>query len=239
MADESRRDNPRARKTAALFGRTPTQYEGVAEASRVHTRGADPDTRLSRWMPIGPRNVGGAVRSIAQHPQRSTELLAGTAMGGLWKTTNDGYTWRPIATDDLAGGVASISYATTDPRTIYVGSGELPYFYPGGIGFFRSTDGGERFERLVDGAGTNPGSAAHYGRIAVDPRDATRAWIAANNGLWRLEGNTFNAEAIPAPAAGNAVTDVAVMPDPVNVNQYFIIAGIDTVGIARGIYNRR
>ena len=93
------------------------------------------------------------------------------------------------------------------------------------------------FQRLVRAAG-DTGSAAHYARIVVDPADATRAWIASDTGLYRLEGDTFNAEVLPAPAAGQPVTDVAVVAHPTIANQYIILAGVSGVGIARGFYNR-
>ena len=128
-----------------IYGRTPAQYEAVTLQSRAHTLAAQADANDSGWLSIGPRNVGGAVRCIAQHPTRPTELLAGSAQAGLWKSTNDGYSWRPVGGPNLFGSVGSLAYAPTDPRRVYVGTGELSYAYPGGVGFFRSTDGGDSF----------------------------------------------------------------------------------------------
>ena len=174
-----------------------------------------------------------------QHPARPNELLAGSAQSGLWRSVDDGYSWRPTGGPARIGAICSVAYAPSDPRTVYVGTGELSYQYPAGFGFFRSTDGGETFRRLVDSSSGSPGSAGRYARIQVHPADASQAWIASDTGLWRLDGNTFHAEVLPAPAGGQQVTDVAVINNPGNPGQDIVLAGVATIGIVRGVHTRR
>jgi len=247
MADETpdprttRDDSPEERTEglARFYGTAPVTYEAISARSRDHTRQATADASAQGWMPLGPRNVGGAVRCIAQNPRRPLELIAGSAQSGIWKTIDDGYTWSQIATDTVFGSVASIAYASGDTRIIYAGTGEASYRYPGGVGFFRSKDGGATFEQLVDASLTDAGSALHYARIVVDPADDEQAWIASDRGLWRLNGTSFTLETITGLGANVSVTDVAVALDPTNANQYLILAGVFNVGVASGVFNRR
>src|SRR5262245_37036382 len=48
------------------------------------------------WRPLGPRSIGGRIRALAQDPRTAAILYAGSAFGGLWKTTNAGDTWTPL-----------------------------------------------------------------------------------------------------------------------------------------------
>src|SRR4029079_9428221 len=50
--------------------------------------------RVGPWFPLGPTNINGRVKSIAMHRSDSNILLAGSANGGVWKSTNGGDTWR-------------------------------------------------------------------------------------------------------------------------------------------------
>ena len=47
---------------------------------------------------IGPYNVGGRTRSIAQDIDHAEVLLAGSTMGGIWRSGNDGQTWNKCNT---------------------------------------------------------------------------------------------------------------------------------------------
>jgi hypothetical protein len=232
-------DNPADRVDGFIgtLDAAPTALDAITQVARDHAVGATPDAGNTGWMPLGPRNVGGAVRCIAQHPSRPDEFLAGTSGAGVWRSTNNGYTWRPVGGAALFSGVASLAYAPSNPRRVYAGSGELSYQYDPGIGFFRSNNGGDTFEQMVPATGQT-GSALHYARIAVDPTDDDRAWIASDNGLFRLEGNNFNLETPTGVAPNTPVTDVVVIQHPTIANQRIILAGVQGVGVARGFFNR-
>lgn len=242
--DEDAREQ-RAEEVARHFGTTPNSLSGVTERARQAAVAGTPDANASGWVPLGPRNVGGAIRCVAIRQPTAAELAqqlplhlaAGSAQGGLWISRSSGYRWEPAGLPDLVGAVAAVAWSTADRRVLYVGTGDLPLPYPGGIGFFRSEDGGETFTRLVTNSGGN-GAASHYQKIVIDPNDARRAWVAANNGLWRLDGSSFTAEAITGVAAGTAITDVALTPDPANNNQYFLLVGIQGIGTAVGTWDR-
>src|SRR6185437_15173849 len=83
---------------------------------------ADPGVRP--WRVWGARNIGGRVRALAQHPTNPNILYAGTAQGGVFKTTNRGETWEPLGQPQHSFPVGALAIAPSDPNTIYVGTGE-------------------------------------------------------------------------------------------------------------------
>ena len=114
-----------------------------------------------RWRLIGPHRAGRvtAVAGIAGQPN---EYYFGTPGGGVWKTTDGGRVWKPIFDDAHVASIGAIAVAPSQPRTIYVGTGEQTR----GSGVFKSTDAGATW--------TNVGLAdTHYiAAILVDPVDA-------------------------------------------------------------------
>src|SRR5438132_14262545 len=85
-------DSPdeRAETFFERLGVPASAYSLAIEQALEHYRDADADSAVHPWVPIGPRNVGGAVRCIAQHPFRPRVLFAGSAHGGLWKSEDNG-----------------------------------------------------------------------------------------------------------------------------------------------------
>jgi hypothetical protein len=232
IEDEDAREE-RVHQIARLFGTTPNHISGITVAARAHAQATPEDTNANGWVPIGPRNVGGAIRCLAIRTPTAAEraqrlplhLAAGSAGGGLWISTTGGYTWQPAGLPHIVGAVGAVAWSAVDRRVLYAATGDIPLGYPGGFGFFKSVDAGQSFTQLVDAAGGD-GAAAHYAKIALDPKDAHRAWVASDTGLWRLEGTTFRNEVIPGVAAGTTMTDVEVTSDPMNPNQCFILVGI-------------
>src|SRR6185436_12865755 len=113
-----------------------------------HAQGAPVDLQPETWIPLGPRNVGGAVRALAQNPAHPATLYAGSAQGGLWKTEDDGYSWRPVGEPELIAPVSAVALAPSNPRVLYAGTGEVAARLLGGRGVFRSGNAGGSWTRL-------------------------------------------------------------------------------------------
>ncbi|HVE85801.1 MAG TPA: hypothetical protein VND93_23260, partial [Myxococcales bacterium] len=110
----------RARELLERLGATPHDpgIFGVNWAAAMQFAAAAPaDDGDDGWTPIGPRNVGGAVRSLAQDPVNGATFYAGTAGGGLWRTTDDGHTWQPLGEADIGVvPVGAVAVAPNDPQ---------------------------------------------------------------------------------------------------------------------------
>ena len=83
---------------------------------------------LGTWETLGPGNIGGRTRAFLIDPTDPQTLYAAGVSGGIWKTTNGGASWSPLA-DMLPNiAVSTLVMAPNDPQTLYAGTGE---------GFFR------------------------------------------------------------------------------------------------------
>jgi photosystem II stability/assembly factor-like uncharacterized protein len=141
------------------------------------------------WRLVGPFR-GGRTRAITGVPGRPHTMLAGAVNGGVWKSDDDGRTWTPIFDSQSTQSIGAIAVASSDPKIIYVASGEglhRPDLSVGN-GIYRSSDAGETWTHVgLDDAQQIPS-------IAVDPHDANRIYAAvlghpfgpsAQRGLYR------------------------------------------------------
>lgn len=124
---------------------------------------------------VGPFRGGRvtAVTGIAEEPH--TYFHGGTG-GGVWKTTDAGHHWTPIADEYLtSGNVGAIDVADSDPNVIYVGTGSacIRGNISVGRGVWKTTNGGGTWAFIG-----LPESGA-IGSLVVHPRDPDRVYVAA------------------------------------------------------------
>ena len=126
-----------------------------------------------RWRCIGPHRGGRTVGATGV-PGQPNVFYIGVNNGGVWKTNDYGRTWKPIFDGQPTGSIGALAVAPSDPRIIYVGSGEglqRPDLSTGD-GMYKSTDAGNTWKHL----GLRDGQ--QIGSIIVDPRDANRLFVA-------------------------------------------------------------
>ena len=253
-------DDPRDREERSSVPETSRSLVSDAAINHAADRAReDVQNDVLIWTPIGPRNVGGRIRALAQDPGNPRVLYAGAAFGGLWKTEDAGDTWRPLGTllrqtKEVAAPIGAIGLCHRDPQHIYAGTGEPVSTRPGGHGLFYSSNGGARFDNIARPAGGGgPIQADRFERILVDPWQPKRAWIAAPTGLWR-SGPGATAAALPivgaaadaidaAPVAGNPqdITDIAIdFGDRTRATPpaaYTVFAAVRGQGVFRAIFD--
>ena len=127
------------------------------------------------WRAIGPRFQGGRIESIACPPGNTSVMYVGVGSGGLWKTVNQGLTWKPVFRDQSTSAIGDVAVAKSDPNVVWVGTGEVLMARSAlaGMGVFKSTDAGETWK--------NMGLTAthHIGRVLIDPQNADVVYVAA------------------------------------------------------------
>src|SRR5262249_39849735 len=125
-----------------------------------------------RWRHIGPFR-GGRTKAAAGIPSQPNVFYVGAVNGGVWKTTDAGRAWMPIFDSQPTGSIGAIAIAPSDPRVIYVGSGEglqRPDLSVGD-GIYKATDSGATWTRLgLKDVQQSP-------QIIADPRTPI-VWIA-------------------------------------------------------------
>ena len=132
------------------------------------------------WRSVGPTNMGGRVTDVEGLPSPSKTFYVAAAAGGIWKTTNNGITFRSIFNDPRVVSMGDLAIAPTNPDQIWAGTGEEDSrnsISPGG-GIFKSTDGGETWE--FKGLRETQVIA----RIVVHPLDPDIVFVAALGHIW-------------------------------------------------------
>ncbi len=164
----------RARRAgiAALFG--AGAVAAAATGLRADAHGVPASLyQAMRWRMIGPFR-GGRTRALAGVHGRPDVLYIGAVNGGVWKSDDYGRTWRPIFDAEPSQSIGAIAVAPSDPRIVYVASGEglqRPDLSVGN-GIYRSTNAGKTWKRF----GLRDGE--QIPSLAVDPHDPKRVFAA-------------------------------------------------------------
>jgi len=130
-----------------------------------------------KWRCIGPF-IGGRVVTVAGVPGNNNLFYAGTVGGGVWKSTTEGVTWECITDGKLPGpnsSIGAVAVAPSDPKTIYVGTGEADIrntMIPGG-GVFKSTDAGQTWQAI------GLKETHSVSQIVVNPKDPNVVYVAS------------------------------------------------------------
>jgi len=129
----------------------------------------------SKWVAVGPRIQGGKIESIWVPKGQKSTIYVGVGSGNLWKTVNNGTTWKPIFEEESTFSVSVVTVSDKDPNLVWVGTGE-PHMARSsfaGTGVFKSKNAGETWQHmgLVD--------THHIGRVLIDPEDADVVYVAA------------------------------------------------------------
>lgn len=144
----------------------------------------------------------GLITAIAPHPTDPNILVVGSAGGGLWRSTNKGENWTPVAGDLPAGAlqIGAVSFAPSDANRVYAGTGcgdasttkigSPDFAVRSSIGALRSDDGGVTWTATK----TSP-PAEFYWRLSVSPTNPNDVLAATNKGIYRTTdgGETWTA----------------------------------------------
>ena len=154
----------------ALLGTTLIAAASVAQAASVEPVLFE----QLQWRSVGPFR-GGRVLAVAGDPLDARKFYFGSVNGGVWRTDDAGRTWVPIFDQVNVGSIGAIAVAPSNPKVIYVGTGEadMRSDIAQGIGMFRSDDGGKSWQHI------GLEDTQQIGRIIVDPRDPNLLLVAA------------------------------------------------------------
>ena len=175
-------------ETSTLSKRRLTLYENLLR-QQAESRNSQP---VAKWKDIGPASMetyGGRMISHAFDPVNKNKVWAGSASGGLWLTTNGGNTW--VSKTDLlpSTGVGAIAVKPDNPDVLLIGTGEgtIPTYLSvkGGIGIFKSTDGGQTWQPTSFGYDLKKDVSVM--KLVWHPTQTNILYAGATNGLWKSE----------------------------------------------------
>jgi photosystem II stability/assembly factor-like uncharacterized protein len=137
------------------------------------------------WSLVGPVNAGGRVTGVAIHPTNPDIVYFTAASGGVWKSTNAGADFVPIAENLATMAMGAIEVSVHNPDHIWVGTGEAngsADSYPG-IGIVRSTDAGATWSAPMCTAAKN------IAKLRVHLANPDIILCASRQGLYRSTNN--------------------------------------------------
>jgi photosystem II stability/assembly factor-like uncharacterized protein len=137
-----------------------------------------------QWRSVGPVVQGGRLVDMEVVPGQPYTFYVAYASGGLWKTTNNGHTFEPLFDDQATMIMGDIAVDPNNPETVWVGTGENNSSRSsyGGMGIYRSDDGGQNWRYM------GLGDTDRIGRILIDPDDSDRIFVASLGKLYTPGG---------------------------------------------------
>lgn len=179
----------------------------------------------------GPANVGGRTRAIIIDPDVSDKntWYAGSASGGIWKTTDGADNWTNLSSDLTNLSVNALFMAPSEHDIMYAGTGES---FPGsannlGNGIWKSVDRGESWNQMVNTSTDE--NFSYVNSLWVNPVNADIVIAATESGIYKtINGGTDWTEVYDS---NTGVEVLAAHPSEENA----IYAGENSKGILRTI----
>jgi hypothetical protein len=132
----------------------------------------------------------------------SNTLFAGTAAGGVFKSTNMGESWTPT-TDQFGGlGVSDIVIHPTNSDTMYLATGDYDGSHMNSIGVFRSTNGGSTW--AVTGLTFDLSEENRIGHIVINPDTPYILYASTQFRIKKSVNSGGNWIDLPSPGNGSS-----------------------------------
>lgn len=229
---------------ARVFPDKKLFLKSFSKAFEYRNSGSRNQNNQPDWTSIGPDNIGGRTLSLAFHPVNPDIIYAGSASGGLWKTTTAGVgaaAWTRVPTGFPVLGVGAIAINPVNPEEMYIGTGEV-YDYQNvgtgfsertnrgtyGIGILKTIDGGQSWVKSLDWSYSELRGVQD---IVINPLNPQTVFAATSEGLYRSRD---------AGASWQVVNGIQMAIDielnPVDTNIVFVTFGCyesSTTGIYR------
>ena len=181
---------------------------------------------------IGPALTSGRVSDFAFFPGQWQKHYVAMASGNLWKTENNGVTWKPVFEHEGSYALGVVTLDPNNPSTVWVGTGEnnsqrsVGY----GDGVYKSVDGGKSWENMgLEDSG-------HISQITVHPQNSDIVWVAAQGPLWNSGGERgiYKTE-----DGGKIWKRILKIDDDTGVNEFVIDPNNPDVIVASSYQRRR
>ncbi len=171
-----------------------------------------------QYRMIGPHR-GGRVTAVTGVPGNPPMLYFGSTGGGVWKTTNNGHSYKNISDKYFAvGSIGAIAVAESNPELLYVGTGSacIRSNVSTGRGVYKSTDAGKtwQFAGLPE--------TGQIGKMAVHPENADLVYAAAlghafgpnpERGVYRSSDGAESWERVLFISDSTGAVDISMNPE--------------------------
>jgi photosystem II stability/assembly factor-like uncharacterized protein len=121
----------------------------------------------------------GRVCQVVYHPADSNIMFAVSASGGVFKSSNEGTSWKPVSDYLPQTPCASLAINPVNPKVMYLGTGD-PNYNSAGLGVWKSTNGGLTWVQSSNGMGNKLVSC-----ILFTPNDTNTLIAACSDGIYK------------------------------------------------------
>ncbi len=225
---------------SAAMGSLEAPLPSVPPAQGVSTS-AIPANVLDQihFRSIGPTKQGGRIMDLGvpDLAKQPFTFYAAASTGGLWKTADNGLTWKPIFDHENINSIGDIAVAHSDPNILWVGTGNASYW---GEGMYKSTDGGESWLHM------GLEDSLYISRILVHPDNPDVVYAAAvgdwgtddpSKGIFKtINGGTTWTKSLAVTHDGYHVGAADIVMDPRDPNVLYASSWDRNSGAGSGIY---
>jgi photosystem II stability/assembly factor-like uncharacterized protein len=138
-----------------------------------------------KFREIGPSFTSGRIADFAVNPANHSEYYVAVASGHVWKTINNGTTFKPVFDKQKSYSIGVVTMDPNNSNVVWVGTGEnnhqrvLGY----GDGVYKSLDGGKSWKNM------GLKESRQIGGIVVDPNNSDVVFVAAEGSVWGPGGD--------------------------------------------------
>jgi len=181
---------------------------------------------------IGPALTSGRVSDFAFQPGNEQTFYVSMASGGVWKTENNGITWKPIFDNEDSFAIGVVELDPGNPNVIWVGTGEnnaqrsVGY----GDGVYKSVDGGKSWKNM------GLKNSGHISMIRFHPEDSNIVFVAAQGPLWNPGGDRGLYRSNDGGGSWDRILDI---DENTGINEFVINPSNPDVIVASSYQRRR
>src|SRR5207244_3218621 len=198
------------------------QRQGRAGDSTVINQSDDPLLANFRFRSIGPASMGGRIDGIAVSESDGGIIYIGYAVGGVFKSENNGTTFEPVFQTYSTASIGDIAIHPTNPNIVYIGTGEANNRQTTsfGDGIYKTTDGGKTFANI------GLRETQSIARIVIDPKNPETVYVAApghlfgpspDRGIYKTTNGGRTWSKIKYIDEDTGFTDIALDPSNPNI----------------------
>jgi photosystem II stability/assembly factor-like uncharacterized protein len=203
-----------------IFSGVVSPAAAVGPKESPKSGGGPTEFKDLKLRPIGPA-VGGRVSRAAGAPGDPLTFYAATASGGVWKSSDGGFTWKSVFDDQPIASIGSLAVAPSDPNVVYVGSGEanIRGNVAAGNGIYKTIDAGKTWKHVWQQEG-------QIGTMIVHPTNPDIAFAAVlgkaftanpERGVYRTKDGGKTWQRVLAKDADTGACDICFDPSNPNV----------------------
>ena len=152
-------------------------------AAPMINQSSDPLLKSFRFRNIGPASMGGRIHDIEVSESNPSIIYLGYAVGGIWKSVNNGTTFEPVFDTYEVASFGDLAIHPTNPDIVYAGSGESNNRQSSsfGGGMYKTTDGGKSWQLL------GLRETQSIARVVIDPKNPETVYAAVFGAAVRPE----------------------------------------------------